>query len=81
MDNRYNKQFTTNPDKNKTSLNATVLAVLILRDAPRYLHGHPSLEELERQVPIVARMLGSTEETFVRILRDNGYRRRGPPAA
>ena len=58
MKNWYNKQFTTNPDKNDKSLNATDLAVLLLRDAPRYWHGHPSLKELERRVPIVARMFG-----------------------
>ena len=34
MDNGYNKQFTTNPDKNDKSLNATALAVLLLHDAP-----------------------------------------------
>ena len=68
MDNWYNKQFTTNPDKNDKSLNATALAVLLLRDAPCYWQGHPSLEELERRVPIVARMLGNTEGTFARIL-------------
>ena len=73
MDNWYNKQITTNPDKNDQSLNATALAVLLLRDAPRYWHGHPSLEELERRVPVVARMLGNTEGTFTRILRDLGF--------
>ena len=73
MDNWYNKQFTTNPDKNDKSLNATALAVFLLRDAPRYWHGHPSLEELERRVPVVARMLGNTEGTFARILRDLGF--------
>ena len=73
MDNSYNKQFTTNPDKNNKSLNATALAVLLLRDAPRYWHGHPSLEELERRVPVVARMVGNTEGTFARILRDVGF--------
>ena len=73
MDNWYNKQFTTNPDKNDKSLNATALAVLLLRDAPRYWHGHPSLEEFERRVLVVARMLGNTKETFARILRDLGF--------
>ena len=73
MDNRYNKQLTTNPDKNDKSLNATALAVLLLRDAPRYWHGHPSLEELEWRVPVVARMPGNTEGTFARILRDLGF--------
>ena len=73
MENWYNKQFTTNPDKNDKSLNTTALAVLLLRDAPRYWHGHPSLEELERRVSIVARMLGNTEGTFARILRDLGF--------
>ena len=73
MDNWYNKQFTTNPDKNDKSLNATALAVSLLRDAPRYWHGHPSLEELERRVPVVARMLGNTEGTFARILCDLGF--------
>ena len=73
MDNWYSKQFTTNPDKNHKSLNATALAVLLLRDAPRYWHGHPSLEELERRVPVVARMLGNTEGAFARILRDLGF--------
>ena len=73
MDNLYNKQFTTNPDKKDKSLNATALAVLLLKDAPRYWHGHPSLEELERRVPVVARMLGNTEGTFARILRDLGF--------
>ena len=73
MDNWYNKQFTTNPDKNDKSLNATALAVLLLKDAPRYWHGVPSLEELERRVPVVARMLGNTEGTFARILRDLGF--------
>ena len=73
MDNWDNKQFTTNPDKNDKSLNATALAVLLLRDAPRYWHGHPSLEELERRVPVVAGMLGNTEGTFARILRDLGF--------
>ena len=69
MDNWYNKQFTTNTDKNDKSLNATALAPLLLKDAPRYWHGHPSLEELERRVPVVARMLGNTEGTFARIPR------------
>ena len=73
MDNWYNKQFTTNADRNDKSLNATALAVLLLRDASRYWHGHPSLEELERRVPVVARMLGNTEGTFARILRDLGF--------
>ena len=73
MDNWCNKQFTTNPDKNDKSLNATSLAVLLLRDAPRYWHGHPSLAELERRVLLVARMLGNTEGTFARILRDLGF--------
>ena len=72
MDNWYNKQFTTNPDKNDKSIDATALAVLLLKDAPRYWHGHPSLEELERRVRVVARMLGNTEGTFARILRDLG---------
>ena len=48
MDNWHNNQFTTNPDDNDKSLNATALAVLLLRDAARYWHGHGSLEELER---------------------------------
>ena len=73
MDNWYNKQFTTNPDKNDKSLNATALVVLLLKDAPCYWHGHPSLEELERRVPVVARMLGNTEGTFAPILRDLGF--------
>ena len=73
MDNWYNKPFTTNPDKNDNSLNATGLAVLPLRYALRYWDGHPSLEELEQGVPIVARMLGNTEGTFARILRDLGF--------
>ena len=73
MDNWCNKQFTTNPAKNYKSLNATALAVLLLKDAPRYWHGHPSLEELERRVPVVARMLGNNEGTFARILRDLGF--------
>ena len=73
MDNWYNKQFTTNPDKNNKSLNATALSVFLLKDAPRYWHGHPSLEELERRVSVVARMLGNTEGTFARILRDLGF--------
>ena len=70
MDNWYNRQFTTSPDKNDKGLNTTALAVLLLKDAPRYWHGHPSQEELERRVPVVARMLGNTEGTFARILRD-----------
>ena len=73
MDNWYSKQFTTNPDKNDKSLNAAALAVLLLRDAPRYWHGHPSLEELERRVPVVARVLGNTEGPFARIMRDLGF--------
>ena len=72
MDNWYNKPLTTNPDKNNKSLNATALAVLLLRDAPHYSHGHPSLEELQQRVPVVARMLGNTEGTFARILHDLG---------
>ena len=73
MDNWYNKQFTINPDRNDKSLNATALGVLLLRDAPRYWHGHPSLKELERRVPVVARMLRKAEGTFARILRDVGF--------
>ena len=73
MDNWYNKQFTTNPDKNDKSLNATALAVLLLQDAPGYWHGHPSLEELERRFPVVACMLGNTEGMFACILRDPGF--------
>ena len=73
LDKWYNKQFTTNPDKNDKSLNAIALAVLLLKDAPHYWHGHTSLEELERRVPVVARMLGNTEGTFARILRDLGF--------
>ena len=73
MDNWDNKQFTTNPDKNDKSLNATAFAVLLLRGAPCYWHGHPSLEELERRVPFVARMLKNTKGTFARILRDLGF--------
>ena len=73
MDNSYNKQFTTNPDKNDKSLNETALAVLLLQDAPRYWHGHPSLEELERRAPVVARMLGNTEGTFACILHHLGF--------
>ena len=73
MHNWYNKQFSTNPDKENKSLNATALAVLLLRDAPSYWHGHPSLQEVERRVPVVARMLGNTEGTFASILRDLGF--------
>ena len=73
MDNWYNKQVTTNPDKNDKSLNATALPVLLLKDASRYWHGHPSLEGLERRVPVVARMLGNPDGTFARILRDLGF--------
>ena len=73
MDNWYNKQFTTNPDKNDKSLNATALAVLLLKDALRYWHGHPSREELERRARVVARMLGNTEGPLARILRDLGF--------
>ena len=73
MDNWYNKQFTTNRDKNNKSVNATALAVLLLRDAPRYWNDHPNIEELERCVPIVARMLSNTEGSFARILRDLGF--------
>ena len=80
MDNGYNKQFTTIPDKNDKSLNATALAVLLLKDAPRYWLGHPSLEELERRVPVVARMLGNTEGTVARILHDLGFASTGPVA-
>ena len=40
MDNWYNEKFTPNPDKNDKSLNATALAVWLLRDAPRYWHCH-----------------------------------------
>ena len=72
MDNWDNKEFTTSHDKNDKTLNATAMAVLLLRDAPRYCHGHPSLKELERRVSIVARMLGKTQGTFVRILCDLG---------
>ena len=36
MDHWYNKQFTTNPDKNDRSLTAIAFAVLLLRDAPCY---------------------------------------------
>ena len=78
MDNWYNKQFTTNPDKNDKSLNATAFAVLLPKDAPRYWHGHPSLEGLVRCVPVVARMLGNTEGTFARILRDLEFTSRRP---
>ena len=78
MDNWYNKQFTPNPDKNDKSLNATALAVLLLRDAPRYWHDHPSLEELERRVPVVERMLRNTEGTFARILLHLGFARTRP---
>ena len=73
MDNWYNKKFSPNPDKNDKSLKATALADLLLRDAARYWHGHPSLEELERRVPVVARMLGTTQGTFARIMRDLGF--------
>ena len=59
MDNRYHKQFTTNAVKNDNSLNATTLAVLLLRDAPRYWHSHRNLQELEMCV--------------ARILRDSGF--------
>ena len=78
MDNGYNKQFTTNPEKNNKSLNATALAVLLLQDAPRYWHGHPSPVEFERRVPVVARTLGNTEGTFARILPDLGFVRTRP---
>ena len=73
MDNWYNKPFTTNPDKNDKSLNATALAVLLQKNAPRYWHGYRSLEVLERRVPVVARMLGNSEGTFARILHDLGF--------
>ena len=73
MDNWYNKQFTINPDKNDKSLDATALAVLLLRDAPGYWHGHPSLKEVEQRVLVVARMHRNTEGNFARILRDLGF--------
>ena len=60
MGNWYNKQFNTNPDENEKIFNVTALASLLLRDAPRYWHAHPTLEELERLVPVVAHMLGNT---------------------
>ena len=67
MGNWYNKRFTTNPAKNDKSLNATALALWLLRDSPPYCNGHRHLEELELRVPIVARMLGGTEESFAHI--------------
>ena len=73
MDNWYDKQFTTNPDKNDKGLNATALAVWLLRNAPRYWHGHPSLQGLGRRVSLIACMLGNTKGTFARILRDLGF--------
>ena len=73
MDKWYNKQFTTNPDNNAKSLNATALAVLLLRDAPCYWHGHRNLEDLERRVPVVACMLANTKQSFAEILRDLGF--------
>ena len=72
MNNWYNKQFTTNPDINDKFLKATELAVVLLRDAPGYWHGHLNLEELERRVPIVGHMLGITEGCFASILCDLG---------
>ena len=73
MDNWYNIVFPTNPDKNDKILDATALAVLLLRDASRHWHGHPSLKELERRVSIDARMLGNSGGTFPRSLRDLGF--------
>ena len=73
MDNWYNRQITTSPDKNDKSFNTTAMAVLLLSNAPRYWHGHPSLEEVERPIPIVPRMLGNTRGTFARIFRDLGF--------
>ena len=78
MDNWYNKRFITNPDNNYKSLNATVLAVLILRDAPRYWYVHLTLEEFQRRVLIVARMLVNTGKSFARILCDLGFAGKRP---
>ena len=68
IDSCYNKQFTTNLPM--ASLNSTTLAVLLLCDAIRCWHAHPSVEELEGHVPIAVRMLGNNEGSFARILRD-----------
>ena len=73
MENWYNKQFSTNPHKKDKSVSVTVLAVLLRRNAPHYWHGQPGLKKLERLVSIVAGMLGNTEGTFARILRDRGF--------
>ena len=73
MDNSYNKQFAANRNRNDNSLKATALAVLLLRDARCYWHGHPSLAGLELCVPILGCMLGNTEGTFPCILPDLGF--------
>ena len=61
------------PGKNDRGLNATVLAVLPLQEAPRKWHRHPSLEELERRLLVLPPILGNTEGTFARILCDLGF--------
>ena len=81
INNWYNKQFTTNPDKDEKSLNPTALAPLLLRDAPGYWHGHSRLGELKRRIPIVACMLRNTEGMFARILRDLGFASNARPRA
>ena len=64
MDNWYNTRFTIHPDKTNRSLNATTLAVPQLLAAPAHWHGHSTVEQLEKRVPIVACMLTNTEDSL-----------------
>ena len=73
IDNWYQAQYTTDPDKSDRSQNCTAMAVLQLKQRPTYWAGHPAIEDLAARITTVARALQQRERRIPQTLRGMGY--------
>ena len=73
IDNWYQAQYTTHPDKSDRSQNCTAMAVLQLIQRPTHWAGHPAIEDLAARITTVARALQQRERRMPQTLRDMRY--------
>ena len=73
MNNWYQAQYTTHPDERDRSQNCTAMAVLQLKQRPKYWAGHPAIEDLAARITTVARALHQSERRIPKTLCDIGY--------
>ena len=62
MDNWYRARYTTHPVESDRSQNSSAMAVLQLKQSPRYWAGHPAIEDLAARITTVARALQQREK-------------------